>query len=78
MTVTTLKEGTKLTVTPEGKMTTSAAPDFEKAIKENISGIAEPVCEKVLDDVSEFTDGAEQSDDITMLCVRYMGEKQDQ
>lgn len=42
------------------------------------NGIAEPVCEKVLDDVSEFTDGAEQSDDITMLCVRYMGEKQDQ
>lgn len=39
MTVTTLKEGTKLTVTPEGKMTTSAAPDFEKAIKENISGM---------------------------------------
>jgi sigma-B regulation protein RsbU (phosphoserine phosphatase) len=37
------------------------------------NGVAEPVCDAVLADVRKFTDGAEQSDDITMLCVRYMG-----
>ena len=38
------------------------------------NGIAEPVCDAVIADVRKFTDGAEQSDDITMLCVRYLGE----
>jgi len=37
------------------------------------NGIAEPVCDAVIADVHKFTNGAEQSDDITMLCVRYLG-----
>ena len=37
------------------------------------NGITEPVCDAVIADVRKFTDGAEQSDDITMLCVRYLG-----
>lgn len=37
------------------------------------NGIAEYVCRRVLSDVAEFSNGAEQSDDITMLCIRYLG-----
>ena len=37
------------------------------------NGISESVCDMVITDVKKFTDGAEQSDDITMLCVRYLG-----
>ena len=37
------------------------------------NGIAEPVCDMVTADVAKFTNGAEQSDDITMLCIRYLG-----
>ena len=37
------------------------------------NGIAEPVCNMVTADVAAFTNGAEQSDDITMLCIRYIG-----
>ena len=37
------------------------------------NGIVEPVCRMVAADVEKFTDGAEQSDDITMLCVRFLG-----
>ena len=37
------------------------------------NGIAGAVCDMVVADISKFTDGAEQSDDITMLCVRYLG-----
>ena len=37
------------------------------------NGVAGAVCDAVIADVRKFTDGAEQSDDITMLCVRYMG-----
>ena len=37
------------------------------------NGVVEPVCQAVLADVQTFTNGAEQSDDITMLCVRYLG-----
>ena len=37
------------------------------------NGIAETVCDMVTADVTKFTNGAEQSDDITMLCVRYLG-----
>ncbi|MBR4341520.1 MAG: SpoIIE family protein phosphatase [Lachnospiraceae bacterium] len=36
-------------------------------------GITEAVCEMVIRDVKQFTEGAEQSDDITMLCLRYIG-----
>ena len=35
--------------------------------------IVESVCRTVEDDINLFTDGAEQSDDITMLCIRYIG-----
>lgn len=37
------------------------------------NGVAGAVCEIVSADVERFVDGAEQSDDITMLCVRYLG-----
>lgn len=37
------------------------------------NGIAGAVCEMVAADVSRFVQGAEQSDDITMLCIRYLG-----
>ena len=35
--------------------------------------IVESVCKTVKDDIDTFTQGAEQSDDITMLCIRYTG-----
>ena len=37
------------------------------------NGITEPVCSIVAQDIAKFTAGAEQSDDITMLCIRYLG-----
>ena len=37
------------------------------------NGIAGAVCEMVKSDIDNFVNGAEQSDDITMLCVRFMG-----
>lgn len=37
------------------------------------NGIVEPVCSMVSEDIAKFTAGAEQSDDITMLCIRYLG-----
>ncbi len=40
------------------------------------NGIAGAVCEMVTADVENFVKGAEQSDDITMLCVRYLGESE--
>ena len=39
------------------------------------NGIAGAVCETVAADIDRFVQGAEQSDDITMLCVRYLGEQ---
>ena len=41
MTVTTNLEGTRLTVTVEGKLGTTSAPELEKALKNNISGVTE-------------------------------------
>ena len=38
------------------------------------NGIPGAVCEMVTTDIDRFVQGAEQSDDITMLCVRYLGE----
>ena len=38
------------------------------------NGIAGAVCELVTKDIDAFVQGAEQSDDITMLCVKFMGE----
>ena len=37
------------------------------------NGIPEIVCETVAADIEKFVNGAEQSDDITMLCIRYLG-----
>ena len=37
-------------------------------------GITASVCRLVSGDLAAFTAGAEQSDDITMLCIRYLGE----
>ncbi len=39
------------------------------------NGIAGAVCEAVTADLESFVKGAEQSDDITMLCIRYLGKK---
>ena len=36
------------------------------------NGIVESVCRIVSEDITKFADGAEQSDDITMLCIRYL------
>lgn len=38
------------------------------------NGITETICETVGEDIAVFTAGAEQSDDITMLCIKYLGE----
>ena len=43
MTVTTKLEGTRLTVSAEGKMGTTSTPEFEKAVRDNIDGITELV-----------------------------------
>ena len=37
------------------------------------NGVAGAVCKLVSEDVQKFVNGAEQSDDITMLCVKYIG-----
>ena len=37
------------------------------------NGTAGAVCQLVAKDVEAFVQGAEQSDDITMLCIRYLG-----
>ena len=36
-------------------------------------GLPRSICELVTGDLVEFVQGAEQSDDITMLCIRYLG-----
>ena len=41
MTVTTEKEDGKLTIFAEGKFSTTAAPELEKALKANIDGVTE-------------------------------------
>ena len=43
MTVNAVKDGTKLTITAEGKLGTTSAPELEKAVKENIGGVTELV-----------------------------------
>ena len=40
-----------------------------------INGTAGSVCEIVSADINTFVDGVEQSDDITMLCIRYLGKE---
>ena len=49
----------------------SFGDSFPKPCKDN--GLVEAVCDMVSADVDRFVQGAEQSDDITMLCVRYLG-----
>ena len=39
------------------------------------NGVAGAVCEMVSADVHRFVADAEQSDDITMLCVKYLGKE---
>ena len=41
MTVNAIKDGTKLTITAEGKFGTTSAPELEKAVKDNIGGVTE-------------------------------------
>ena len=43
MTVTTNTDGGKLTVTAEGKIGTTSAPEFDKAVTDNINGVTELV-----------------------------------
>ncbi len=43
MNISTNLDGTKLTVTAEGKLGTAAAPELEKAVKDNIEGVTELV-----------------------------------
>ncbi|MCR4654866.1 MAG: SpoIIE family protein phosphatase [Lachnospiraceae bacterium] len=49
----------------------SFGDNFPEPAGEN--GIAEVVCETVKADLDRFVKGAEQYDDITMLCIRYSG-----
>lgn len=41
MTITQTKEGSKLTLALSGRLDTTTAPDFEKAVCDNIAGISE-------------------------------------
>ena len=41
MNVTTNLDGTRLTVAVEGKLGTTSAPELEKALKTNVSGVTE-------------------------------------
>lgn len=43
MIVNAIKDGTKLTVSAEGKLGTTSAPELEKALKDNIGGVTELV-----------------------------------
>ena len=43
MTVTTNLDGARLTVAVEGKLGTTSAPELEKAVKNNITGVIELV-----------------------------------
>ena len=43
MTINTNKEGEKLTIIPEGRIDTVTAPEFSKAIDDNIEGVKDLV-----------------------------------
>lgn len=49
----------------------SFGDEYPEATDEN--GVVSAVCETVSEDIDRFVKGAEQSDDITMLCIRYLG-----
>ncbi|MBO4395337.1 MAG: SpoIIE family protein phosphatase [Eubacterium sp.] len=51
--------------------------DRLKAILSTAGMPVEQICDMVTADVNKFTAGAEQFDDMTMLCIRYHGQKQD-
>ena len=44
-----------------------------KALTENASGGPDSILKAIRNDVAEFADGAEQFDDLTMLCIKYKG-----
>ncbi len=44
-------------------------------VNRSISGTAEDIIHSVRDEVHSFSNGAPQSDDITMLAIRYLGKK---
>ena len=46
----------------------------ENAESNRMNGMAEALCSRVSEAVTAFSADAEQSDDITMLCIRYLGE----
>ncbi len=43
MEIKSIKDGNKLTVSPEGRIDTAAAPEFSAFLKENIGGVTELV-----------------------------------
>jgi sigma-B regulation protein RsbU (phosphoserine phosphatase) len=44
---------------------------LEELVSKMGIGNAKTALEQVIDDVTEFTEGAEQSDDITCLVIKY-------
>ena len=44
-----------------------------KALNRNPHAVPEEVLSNVLADIHDFVGGAEQFDDITMLCIKYNG-----
>ena len=50
----------------------SFGEDYPEPTEPN--GIAESVCRIVKEDINSFVCGAEQSDDITMLCIKYQND----
>ena len=46
-----------------------------EALNKEPDASAEKTLSNVMEDINCFVDGAEQFDDITMLCLRYYGEK---
>jgi len=49
----------------------------ESTLTPHPNGNVGAICRKVSDDIAVYTQGAEQSDDITMLCLQYKGENAD-
>ncbi len=47
-------------------------------LPEDEHGAVGAICRRVADNVASFTMGAEQSDDITMLCLQYIGRNNDE
>ena len=80
----TLNKGDEIFVYTDG-ITEAADTDNElygesrlKAVVSSASCGAELLCKTVREDIDRFTKGAEQSDDITMLCVKFNPENRSQ